>query len=530
MSGPLTVVQGVTFVPDAEPGTVSFEEFKSWLRGPRFLRHLAAHDEVRLRTYRLETLARPYALAVLLGLVSRGRVVFEDATGRAWVMDRAARARLRRRLLADWRGQRRLLRETAAAAERLLAERRPAPRLALDAGRAAYLRTDLAFGIASGGSVGHIAGVLNNLDAFTGAPIFLTTDRIATVRAEIETHVVTPDGRFADFGELPGFAFNRTLEAEARRRLDGQRLSLVYQRYSTNNYTGARLARHYGVPFVLEYNGSEIWIARNWGKPFRHEALSERIELANLHAADLVVVVSRPMQDELVARGIPAERILVNPNGVDPERYSPEVDGSAVRARYGLGEHLVIGFIGTFGRWHGAEVLAEAFGRLLQAEPSLRARLRLLMIGDGVTLPECRARLARLGALEYAVFTGRTAQVEGPAHLAACDVLASPHVPNTDGTPFFGSPTKLFEYMAMGKGIVASDLDQIGEVLEHDRTAWLVPPGDVAALGAGLARLAADRTLRERLGAAARETAVARYTWREHTRRIVERLAACCAA
>ena len=57
-----------------------------------------------------------------------------------------------------------------------------------------------------------------------------------------------------------------------------------------------------------------------------------------------------------------------------------------------------------------------------------------------------------------AVLTGLVPQEDGPEHLAACDILASPHVPNADGTPFFGSPTKLFEYMAMGKGIVASNL------------------------------------------------------------------------
>ena len=148
------------------------------------------------------------------------------------------------------------------------------------------------------------------------------------------------------------------------------------------------------------------------------------------------------------------------------------------------------------------------------------------MIGDGPMLPEARRRIEAAGVSTATVFTGRTRQEDGPAHLAACDILVSPHVPNPDGSRFFGSPTKLFEYMAMGRAIVASDLEQIGEVLEHDRTAWLVPPGDVDGLVDGLRLLANDPARRQRLGAAAREVAVARHTWHEHTRRIIETLEA----
>lgn len=108
--------------------------------------------------------------------------------------------------------------------------------------------------------------------------------------------------------------------------------------------------------------------------------------------------------------------------------------------------------------------------------------------------------------------------------MAACDVLVSPHVPNPDGTPFFGSPTKLFEYMAMGKGIVASDLDQIGEILEHGQTAWMVKPGDVESLAEGLRVLIEDEDLRKRLGQAARQEVVGKFTWKQHTAKIIDKL------
>ncbi len=102
---------------------------------------------------------------------------------------------------------------------------------------------------------------------------------------------------------------------------------------------------------------------------------------------------------------------------------------------------------------------------------------------------------------------------EVAAYLDASDILVSPHISMPDGSRFFGSPTKLFEYMAMGKGIVASRLDQIAEVLEHDQTALLVSPGSVEELAEAIMQLAMNPAKREALGAAARLAAVERHSW-----------------
>jgi glycosyltransferase involved in cell wall biosynthesis len=310
------------------------------------------------------------------------------------------------------------------------------------------------------------------------------------------------------------------------RVVNGRRVSLVYQRYSLNNYAGLRLARRLDVPLVIEYNGSEIWMNRHWGRPLKYEELASKIELLNMNQADLIVVVSRAMRDELASRGVAADRILVNPNGVDPDRYSPNVDGGAVRAKHGLEGRVVIGLISTFQPWHGADVLARAFVTLLRDHPAYRDSVHLLMIGTGSGLAATK-RIVSVAGLEANVhFTGLVPQEDGAQYLAACDILASPHVPNPDGSPFFGSPTKLFEYMAMGKAIVASNLDQIGEVLRHGETAWMVPPDDADALARGLARLVQDRDLRSTLGAAARRDVLAHHTWRAHVMKILEALEA----
>src|SRR5207302_139301 len=118
----------------------------------------------------------------------------------------------------------------------------------------------------------------------------------------------------------------------------------------------------------------------------------------------------------------------------------PDINGDRVRRAYGLDGSFVIGFIGTFGPWHGAEVLARAYVQLRQRHPELRDAVRLLMIGDGARMAATRAILVSGGALDATAFTGLVPQDDGPEHLAAADLLVSPHVTNPDGTPFFGSP------------------------------------------------------------------------------------------
>lgn len=522
---------------------LSLSQLADEVRSRAIFRRLWRYREVEFRTCRPEAEPKPLALCLLLRALSRGRCWIAPEHGlrqRVTVVTIAGRFLglirdlLTRRATVQHHGRNvTRLRAGAASAPSLVAINsgaRPSEatcRLDL-AGRPVYLRTDLLFALQSGGSVGHIAGVLNNLDRFTGPPILLTTDTIPTVRDDIESHLVLPTDRFKDFAWMPAIHFNDTCEHRFSEFVGRRPVAFVYQRYSTFNYAGFRLAQALRVPFILEYNGSEVWIGKHWGQALPYESLAAEIELLNLAGADVVVVVSEASRDELLERGVNREAILVNPNGVDIQRYSPQVDGSRVRAKHGLDGKLVLGFIGTFGRWHGAEVLADAFGRLLGAHPDLRSSVRLLMIGDGLTMPQVKEQLHRHGVADLCVLTGQIPQQDGPSHLAACDVLVSPHVPNPDGTRFFGSPTKLFEYMAMGKGIVASDLEQIGQVLKHDQTAWLVKPGDPDALTDGLNILIRDPQRRARLGQAAREAVSAQYTWEQHTRRIIEKLKERC--
>jgi glycosyltransferase involved in cell wall biosynthesis len=183
---------------------------------------------------------------------------------------------------------------------------------------------------------------------------------------------------------------------------------------------------------------------------------------------------------------------------------------------------VAICFVGTFSYWYGIPVLQQAIAEL--ADSGQTGNLRFILVGDGPLNHDMRQALKKYVTEGIVIFTGAMPHDSVIAHLDASDILVSPHLPMPDGRPFFGSPTKLFEYMAMGKAIVASNLDQLALVLRHNHSAWLVTPGNASELAAGIALLSNDPRLRERLGANAQAAAVAEHTWQHNAARVLKRL------
>ena len=492
-------------------------EFKQWIKSGAFIKRWFCYKQLTYHIYDKRLLSLKAVIALALPVWGRVKVIDRFDNEEALKLNNFAK--LLAKFFRECFQKKSVLKAIRQELQRLENPKTESSELSKSKRESAlYIRSDFLFGIASGGSIGHIAGVLNNLEAVTGKrPVFLTSDDIPTVNPETEAHIVGARDDFLDFKEMSSLLYNRTLASEARVLCESHNFAYIYQRYSVNNWTGVQISRKQGIPFILEYNGSEVWIGKNWGQSLLYEDLSARIELLNLRAANVIVVVSDVLKDELIERGIEPQKILVNPNGVDPEVYSPSVDGSQIRKKYEMSEKTVFGFIGTFGKWHGAEVLAKAYAELCSENQEFAANTRLLMIGDGSTMPMVQAETSNC---PQAILTGLIPQKDGPAHLAACDILVASHIPNADGTEFFGSPTKLFEYMAMGKGIIASELNQIGEILEHDKTAVLVKPGDLQELKAAMIETSKNPDKAQKLGSQARAEAEKEYSWYKHTQKI----------
>jgi glycosyltransferase involved in cell wall biosynthesis len=377
----------------------------------------------------------------------------------------------------------------------------------------------------TGGALSHVRGFLGGLAKENIRCEIYSGRDLASVPFQVR--VIPARWTYFLLWEPLVILYNLSFVFRVRKSLGGRRVGMIYQRHGRFVFAGALLSRWLQAPLLLEYNGSEDWTAKFWD-PSRFRAWLRLCEEVSLSSAALVVVVSEPLRDDLLRSDIPDGRILVNPNAVDPETFRPKCGGVELRERLGFSEaDIVVCFIGSFSYWHGIPVLQEAIQNLLgqRSAGAETGRLRFLLIGYGPLHAELRAALSAHEETSDVIFTGAVAHDRVPAYLDASDILVSPHLPAPDGKPFFGSPTKLFEYMAMSKAIIASNQDQLALVLKHEETALLVTPGESRELAEAIVRLAGNPELRSRLGRRAREAAVAHHTWQQNACRVLQTLA-----
>lgn len=378
-----------------------------------------------------------------------------------------------------------------------------------------FLRTEYFGATAEGGSLAVTKGFTDGLIKL-GHQSVVATNRKLPLSEKVKQYTIPYPALFKNLPEVLFLPYNRKSFRAAKKIIEREQPNFLYQRHSIFNYAGALLKRETGIPFLLQVEGSEVWVKKNWGKAYFTKALewSERIQLDQ---ADAIIVVSSVLKSQLVALGVRAERITVIPNGVDAERYSPNISGEAVRKKLGLEEKFVIGYAGTFGHWHGIAVLANAVKEVVREIPNAH----VLLIGDGVLRGEVETILERDNVKHKATLTGMMPSEAVPEYLAACDALVISAINNPD-VPFFQSPIKLFEYIAMQKPVVASRVGQIQEVIQDGINGLLVQENSPSELAQALCRLAKESSLCERIASRARGDAVEKYAWQESVRAVLK--------
>ncbi len=246
---------------------------------------------------------------------------------------------------------------------------------------------------------------------------------------------------------------------------------------------------------------------------FPRSTLGRAINRWTMGGVGGVVAITSSLRRRWSGLGLGAERLLVAPDGVDARRYEG-ISREAARARLGFApEQKVVVYTGHLYQWKGAEVLAEAGGQLGED-------VHTVIVGGVESDVSRLKRLCSQRGWTRVQVVGHVSPLEIPFYQIAADVLALPNSARAEISRAHTSPLKLFEYMAAGRPIVASDLPSLREVLRDGENALLVRPDDAGALAEGVRRALTDAALAERLGAQARRDARG-YTWQARARRII---------
>jgi glycosyltransferase involved in cell wall biosynthesis len=217
------------------------------------------------------------------------------------------------------------------------------------------------------------------------------------------------------------------------------------------------------------------------------------------------------MRGALTAQGVLAERLFVCPNAVAPAFLAEPATRQEARAHLGLDpEDILVGTVSSVVDYEGLDLLVRAMARLAPRYP----RLRLRIVGDGVSLPGLRSLAGQLGIADRCQFTGRVPRSEARWNHAALDAFVVPRrdLPVTRSV----TPMKSVEASASARPVVAADLPALAELVQDGVTGRLVAPDDVDALAAVLAELVDDPELRTRLGQAGRRWALSTRTWEQN--------------
>lgn len=325
-------------------------------------------------------------------------------------------------------------------------------------------------------------------------------------------HLTTPKhtGCDADEEECDGWHFFRTkgstvasgpvLREVALMRSVRRRLAEVAARVNPhilhvhspvlNAMPALSVGRAMGIPVVYEIRafwedaGVDHGTNREWGIRYR---ATRAMETWAIRRADHVTTICEGLKSDIVARGIPGERISVIPNAVDPERFAPDLRADPeLRRKLGLEGALVVGFIGSFYAYEGLDLLLQSLPRMLAREP----RIRVLLVGGGPEASALQHLAASLGVDRNVVFAGRVPHDEVQRYYGIVDAFVYPR--HSMRLTELVTPLKPLEAMAQGRLVIASDVGGHRELIRHGENGVLFAADSVDALADAVLSILAD--------------------------------------
>ena len=288
---------------------------------------------------------------------------------------------------------------------------------------------------------------------------------------------------------------------------------LIYERYAFMSWIGVKMANAWKIPLILEVNYTsldDLCVRKRTKvlKPFL-----QNIEKYIFKNASLLLPVSSFLAEELIEMGIDKKRILVSPNAVDlSDAIISEIDNE-IKNKYIFRNGPVIGFVGSFAPWHKVDFLVDACLSLSEQVENLN----LLLVGDGPMYQAIEKKLKDCDTLN-SILIGRVGHKSIYKYIQLMDIAVMPHSNN------YGSPMKVFEYMAMGKAVVAPDYSPLRDAIDNYKDGVLFEPGSFEKFESSLYRLITDEEMRKKIAKNARKRVEQDHNWNNRVKKALKQL------
>ncbi|MDA8615535.1 glycosyltransferase family 4 protein [Candidatus Poseidoniales archaeon] len=263
------------------------------------------------------------------------------------------------------------------------------------------------------------------------------------------------------------------------------------------------VAKHFSIPSIYEVRG--LWeITRISRQPVfegsEYFQMMSNLEATSASEADYLFAITHALGDEMKRRSRKITEVGFLPNGVHSNRFVPKQQNSQLKSKLGIHpDAVVLGYIGSLVSYEGLDLLLEALP-LIKA--NTKQNFKVLIVGDGAYMGKLQTLCEHLRLEDHVIFTGRVPHEEVEDYYSIVDIAPFPRLPLP--VTEMVSPLKPFEAMAMEKAVIASSVDALLEIVDHNHTGLIFEKGSKSDLASKLVDLIDDRMLRKKLGEKAR--------------------------
>lgn len=286
-------------------------------------------------------------------------------------------------------------------------------------------------------------------------------------------------------------------------RLKKKRYDFIYERYSIFYIAGILAAQRTGIPIIIEVS----FTSKTSVYPKRtriSSSLACAVDKFIFNRACGIVVVSNVLKDSLIKDfGVAEEKILVLPNAVDIDLFNPIMHNGAIKSAYRLKSKQVVGFVGGFYPWHGLDLLIDAALEVTKVLPDTK----FLLVGDGPEKKRLENIVAQNHLKDSVIFTGSIPYAKVAEHISSFDIGVMPD--SND----YGSPIKIFEYMAMDKPVLAPRIGPIEEVIDDGKDGLLFTRHSKEELSRAIVKILTDKKLYNMIAVNSKRKVIAEHTW-----------------